>query len=78
MSGGFEKDEHVSFEYVRRAAEKDCVQAVQQLFVPPEYRVAVANGVSYFWDTYLAMEMSPSAHAEHDDSAPPSELAFSR
>jgi len=54
------------------------VQAVQQLFVPPEYRVAVANGVSYFWDTYLAMEMSPSAHAEHDDSAPPAELAFSR
>ena len=53
------------------------VQAVQQLFVPPEYRVAVANGVSYFWDTYLAMEMSPSAHAEHDDSAP-AELAFSR
>ena len=52
------------------------VQAVQQLFVPPEYRVAVANGVSYFWDTYLAMEMSPSAHAEHDDS--PAELAFSR
>jgi len=34
--------------------------------------------VSYFWDTYLAMEMSPSAHAEHDESAPPSELAFSR
>jgi hypothetical protein len=52
------------------------VQAVQQLFVPPELRVAVANGVSYFWDTYLAMEMSPNAHAEHD--SPPSELAFAR
>jgi len=49
---------------------------VQQLFVPPELRVAVANGVSYFWDTYLAMEMSPNAHAEHD--SPPSELAFAR
>ena len=35
------------------------VQAVQQLFVPPEYRVAVANGVSYFWDTYLSLCMMP-------------------
>ena len=41
MVGGFEKDEHVAFEYVRRAAEKDCVQAVQQLGV----QVAVRCGV---------------------------------
>ena len=37
--GGFEKDEHVAFEYVRRAAEKDCVQAVQQLGVRLLYGV---------------------------------------
>lgn len=35
------------------------VQAVQQLFVPLEYRVAAANFVSYFWDTYLAAVMAP-------------------
>jgi len=49
------------------------VQAVQQLLVPLEYRVAVANGVSYFWDTYLAMEMAPSAPPSEelgDDPAP--------
>jgi len=36
------------------------VQAVQQVLVPIEYRVAVANFVSYFWDTYLAHEMKPA------------------
>jgi len=33
------------------------VQIVQQAFVPMHYRVAVANGVSYFWDTFLALKM---------------------
>ena len=33
------------------------VQALQQLFVPLQHRVLVANGVSYFWDTYLANKM---------------------
>ena len=33
------------------------VQALQQVFVPLQHRVLVANGVSYFWDTYLANKM---------------------
>lgn len=33
------------------------VQVVQQAFVPIQYRVAVANSVSYFWDTYLSLAM---------------------
>ena len=35
------------------------VQLIQQTLVPLQYRVAVANLVSYFWDTYLAHEMGP-------------------
>ena len=35
------------------------VQVVQQAWVPLEYRVAVFNLVSYFWDTYLAIKMAP-------------------
>ena len=27
--------------------------------MPLRYRVAVANGVSYFWDTYLSLCMMP-------------------
>ena len=38
------------------------VQVVQQAWVPLEYRVAVFNLVSYFWDTYLAIKMAPEAH----------------
>lgn len=33
------------------------VQVIQQAFVPLQYRVAVANSVSYFWDTYLSCKM---------------------
>ena len=33
-------------------------QAFQQLFVPLHYRVVAANCLSYFWDTYMAFEMS--------------------
>ena len=35
------------------------VQVFQQAVVPLRYRVAVANGVSYFWDTYLSLCMMP-------------------
>lgn len=35
------------------------VQVGQQLVVPLKYRVAVANGVSYVWDTYLSLKMMP-------------------
>lgn len=35
------------------------VQVGQQLLVPLKYRVAVANGVSYVWDTYLSLKMMP-------------------
>ena len=33
------------------------VQIFQQVLVPIQYRVAVANIVSYFWDTYLSFMM---------------------
>lgn len=33
------------------------VQVVQQAYVPLAYRVAVANAVSFFWDTYLSLAM---------------------
>jgi len=33
------------------------IQVIQQAVVPIHYRVLVANGVSYFWDTFLAMKM---------------------
>ena len=36
------------------------VQIMQQTLVPLHYRVSVANLVSYFWDTYLSMMMSPA------------------
>eukprot|EP00629_Pelagomonadales_sp_RCC1024_P012374 CAMPEP_0119270940 /NCGR_PEP_ID=MMETSP1329-20130426/7742_1 /TAXON_ID=114041 /ORGANISM="Genus nov. species nov., Strain RCC1024" /LENGTH=197 /DNA_ID=CAMNT_0007270977 /DNA_START=211 /DNA_END=801 /DNA_ORIENTATION=+ len=36
------------------------VQVVQQVFVPLQYRVAVANAVSYVWDTYLSLKMMPA------------------
>lgn len=35
------------------------VQIVQQAVVPLQYRVAVSNVVSYFWDTYLSLQMMP-------------------
>lgn len=44
------------------------IQALQQAVVPLEYRVAVANLVSYFWDTYLAHEMKPDAEDVADAS----------
>lgn len=36
------------------------VQVAQQAFVPIQYRVTVANFVSYFWDTYLSLMMMPA------------------
>eukprot|EP00975_Prorocentrum_lima_P014062 2988023-Prorocentrum_lima.AAC.1 len=33
------------------------VQILQQAVIPIQYRVAVANVVSYFWDTYLSYMM---------------------
>lgn len=42
------------------------VQAVQQLVVPLQYRVAVANLVSYFWDTYMASEMAEECDVAKD------------
>ena len=38
------------------------VQIVQQALVPLQYRVAVSNVVSYFWDTYLSLQMMPPPH----------------
>ena len=35
------------------------VQIFQQAVVPLQYRVAVSNVVSYFWDTYLSLQMMP-------------------
>jgi len=35
------------------------VQVFQQMVVPLQYRVAVANCVSYVWDTYLSLKMMP-------------------
>ena len=35
------------------------VQAMQQAVVPLQYRVAVSNVVSHFWDTYLSLQMMP-------------------
>ena len=35
------------------------VQVLQQAVVPLQYRVAVSNVVSYFWDTYLSLQMMP-------------------
>ena len=37
------------------------VQVMQQAVVPLPYRVLVANGVSYFWDTYLSLKMMDGA-----------------
>lgn len=37
------------------------VQLVQQAMVPLQYRVIVANAVSYFWDTYLSYMMMTDA-----------------
>ena len=36
------------------------VQVLQQAAVPLQYRVAVSNVVSYFWDTYLSLQMMPA------------------
>ena len=36
------------------------VQICQQAFIPLQYRVLVANIVSYFWDTYLSYMMMTS------------------
>ena len=36
------------------------VQVLQQAVVPLQYRVAVSNLVSYFWDTYLSLQMMPA------------------
>ena len=58
------------------------VQAVQQTLVPLEYRVAVANFVSYFWDTYLAHEMCGPEGCKVEDApelapaAAPAPLGF--
>ena len=43
------------------------VQIVQQAVVPLQYRVAVSNVVSYFWDTYLSLQMMPPP----DEAEPP-------
>jgi len=40
------------------------VQVFQQAVVPLQYRVLVANGVSYFWDTWLSLRMMPSVQPE--------------
>ena len=58
------------------------VQIGQQTLVPLEYRVAVANFVSYFWDTYLAHEMCGPEGCKVEDApelapaAAPAPLGF--
>mmetsp|Transcript_23452 Transcript_23452/g.52883 ORF Transcript_23452/g.52883 Transcript_23452/m.52883 type:complete len:218 (+) Transcript_23452:119-772(+) len=42
------------------------VQIVQQAVVPMKYRVAVANFVSYFWDTYLSIQMMSAPKAARE------------
>ena len=54
------------------------VQIGQQTLVPLKYRVAVANGVSYVWDTYLSLKMMPPAEAGTDKAAKPSALVRRR
>ena len=40
------------------------VQVIQQGLIPLQYRVAFANFVSYFWDTYLSYMMMADGKAE--------------
>ena len=47
------------------------VQAMQQAVVPLQYRVLVANGVSYFWDTYLSLMMMDGADGAEAAVSPP-------
>ena len=55
------------------------VQIGQQTLVPLKYRVAVANGVSYVWDTYLSLKMMPPpAEAGTEKAAKPSALVRRR
>ena len=55
------------------------VQIGQQVLVPLKYRVAVANGVSYVWDTYLSLKMMPPpAEAGTEKAAKPSALVRRR
>ena len=55
------------------------VQIGQQTLVPLKYRVAVANGVSYVWDTYLSLKMMPPpAEAGTDKASKPSALVRRR
>ena len=55
------------------------VQIGQQMLVPLKYRVAVANGVSYVWDTYLSLKMMPPpAEAGTEKASKPSALVRRR
>ena len=56
-------------------------QEMRQLVrdLQPEHRVAVANGVSYVWDTYLSLKMMPPpAEAGTEKAAKPSALVRRR
>ena len=68
LSPDAERPTHVHAQHTHNTTQVwSPVQAVQQLVVPLEYRVAVANGVSYFWDTYLAHEMAPGHHDSQEE-----------